>query len=129
VIGPLVSQVVCGDDLSWTETLLDPLLERAIPRPQQREHFFAEKEKGSFTVRVPLREDHSIHSCKVRLFWATGQIPEKIADLEKMLPAETSDDFRLLHSVPLLALEKHPDWKRLLESGAILIQGSEETPQ
>jgi len=113
-IGPIVYEVSATGWLTWIDTVADPLTDRSAPRPGTREHFFYERDKGTFMIRVPLYHNELPSDLRIRVFLATRPLPDDLKRLTDQVRTEQVEGLNVLANIDLATLMKQPEFNRFM---------------
>lgn len=113
VAGPFIVGVAFGGGPSWIDTMQDPFVRRGVPRAGEREHYYETLDSATVVVRVPIPSDSVPDDFRVEFYRASGPLPEKVRDLEKLLRFPQPGNFEHISAVGLFTLQKHPDWRKI----------------
>ncbi len=113
-IGPIVYEVSATGWPTWVDSVADPLTDRSAARPGTREHYFHERDKGTFMIRVPLHRNELPNDLRIRVFLATRTLPDDLTKLTDQVRAERVEGLNFLANIDLATLMKQPEFSKFM---------------
>ena len=114
-IGPIVYEVSATGWPTWVDSVADPLTDRSAARPGTREHFYYERNKGTFMIRVPLYRNELPDDLRIRVFLATRPLPDDLTKFTDQVRTQKVEGLNLLANIDLATLTKQPEFNRFMK--------------
>lgn len=97
-------------DTVWWDTMADPLAQRGIARPKEREHSFGQRRRGDFTVRVPIDEGGARRRLELRVYRSASALPEDPEAVRRLISGESPRQLELVATLADDSFKRHPEW-------------------
>lgn len=121
-IGPIVYEVSATGWPTWVDTVADPLTDRSAARPGTREHFFHERDKGTFMIKVPLYTNELPNDLRIRVFLATRPLPDDLQKLTDEVRAQRVEGLNLLADIDPATLMKQPEFSKFMSETKLSVR-------